>query len=94
MSPRISGRAVTDEQVEEILLLSVLTGMTWADAAYAVLEDFDSADFTKSASLTLRLIQLKKKLDDIIKQAHSPHTLNSEQADDEKGRTGEPELLP
>lgn len=78
-------QVVTDENIEEILLLSCLTGMTIVDAAYAVIPEFDHLNITMTVELTTRLFAVKKKLDDITKQAHSSHTQQPEYVNAEEG---------
>lgn len=51
------------EQAEQIVLLSYLTGMSLVDAAYAVVPDFDRADFEATAALQIEIFQARKILD-------------------------------
>lgn len=62
---------ITDQQVEEIILLRRLTGMSLANAVYAVVEDFDHYDFGMTAELSIRLSKTEKRLDAEFKEAHS-----------------------
>ena len=62
---------VTDEQIETIMLLTYLTDMTLVDAAYAVIPEFDRADFELTTILTIRLGAMRKQLDREIKKTHS-----------------------
>lgn len=62
---------VTDQQIEEILLLAYLTEMTLVQAAYAVIPGFDQLDHEATTILTIRLGAMRKKLDTQFKKAHS-----------------------
>jgi hypothetical protein len=61
-TPEHPHRVVTDENIEEILLLACLTGMTIVDAAYAVIPEFDHLNITMTVELTTRLLAVKKSL--------------------------------
>lgn len=62
---------ITDEQIEAILLLYYLTDLSVVNAAYAVVPDFDRANFAQTAELTIRLKAKQKHLELITKEAHS-----------------------
>jgi len=59
------------EEIETIILLSDLTGMSLVNACYAVIPDFDRADFEQTAALTIAIMNYKKSLDTESKDAHS-----------------------
>lgn len=59
---------ITDEQVEEIILLHMLTGMTLVDSAYAVVPGFDGTDFNETAALQIRIFDTNKKLDSLYER--------------------------
>ena len=69
---------ITDQQVEEIVLLAYLTEMTIVDAAYAVIPNFDRSDFAQTAALTIRITECKKSLDNLFKDTHSQPTNKGE----------------
>lgn len=68
-----------EEQAEQILLLYYLTGMSIVDAAYAVVVNFDTADFEQTAALTIQIEHAKKILDDEWIRAHSQPTQQGDQ---------------
>lgn len=59
------------KEIETIILLSDLTGMSLVDACYAVLPDFDRTNFEQTAALTIAIMSYKKSLDTEFKDAHS-----------------------
>lgn len=65
---------LTEQQAETIVLLQRLTGMSLVNAVYAVIPNFDCADFGMTAAFQIRLTDANRKLDREFKQAHSPPT--------------------
>jgi len=62
---------ITYQQIESMVLLQRLTGMSLVDAAYAVIPDFDHTDFAQTAALTIQIIEIEKTLDTEFKDTHS-----------------------
>lgn len=82
----------TDEQVEEIILLSRLTDMHIVRAVHAVIPDFNEWDMSQTLDLSARIrLRLNKykiiqdELDNNNKATHSSHTQQPEYANAEEG---------
>jgi hypothetical protein len=75
--------APTDDQVQELILLAYLTGISFPSAAYAVIPDFDQYDLNASIELSVRVGKaiMQMKLDSTSKDIHSSHIVKPETAD-------------
>jgi hypothetical protein len=79
--------APTDDQVQELILLAYLTGISFPSAAYAVIPDFDQYDLNASIELSVRVGKaiMQMKLDSTSKDIHSSHIQQPEYVNAEKG---------
>lgn len=78
MTQPANSSILTDQQAETIVLLQRLTGMSLVNAVYAVIPNFDCADFGMTAAFQIKLTDANRKLDREFKQAHIAHTQQGE----------------